>query len=215
VLVADAAANALLIADRDGDVDWIATLPSEEVSTQNAKDLAGCPTPSDPNNQEICDLPATIPAEAVSTSVDVGPDGAYYVTELKGFPAPLDQSRIWRIEPDARHVHCDAAITDNGCTVVADGFTSIVDLAFDSTGVAYVVEMDENSFLAVELGSDDPSALAGGTVNRCTTTVTPWSCSVRAADLTMPIAVTVNSSDAAFAAVSALIPGEAAVVELP
>jgi hypothetical protein len=90
-----------------------------------------------------------------------------------------------------------------------------VDLTFDSTGVAYVVEMDENSWLAAELSVDDPSLAAGGTVDRCTTTVTPWSCTVKAADLTMPIAVAVNSSDAVFAAVSVLIPGQASVVELP
>ena len=216
VLVADAAANDLLVADRKGALDWVATLPDEDVSTQNAKDLVGCPTPADPNNAEICNLPATIPAQPVSTSVDVGPDGAYYVTELKGFPAPTGQSRIWRIEPDARHVQCDPAVTDNGCTVVADGFTSIVDLTFDSSGKAYVVEMDENSWLAVELSGDDPSVLAGGTVNECDNpAVTPWVCSVRASDLTMPIAVATNASGALFAAVSVLIPGQAEVVELP
>ena len=210
VLIADAAANALLVADGSGEVDWVATLPDEVVSTANAKTLVGCPTPP-PDFADICDLPATIPAQAVTTSVAVGPDGAYYLTELKGFPAPLGESRVWRIEPGTRHVHCDAAVTDSGCTVVADGFTSIVDINFASDGTAYVVELDEASWFAVEVV---PDAAAGGTVNECSTTVTPWTCTERAADLTMPMAVALNPSDAVFAVVSALIPGEAQVVEL-
>jgi hypothetical protein len=211
VLVADAAANALLVADRGGAVDWVATLPDEDVTTSNIKSLAGCPTPSNPDLADVCDLPATMPAEAVTTSVAVGADGAYYLTELKGFPAPTGESRIWRIEPDVRHVHCDPAVTDNGCTVVADGFTSIVDITFDSAGIAYVVELDEASWAAVEIVQDK---MAGGTVNECTTSITPWTCTQRATSLTMPMAVAANSSDALFAVVSALIPGEAKVVEL-
>ena len=95
VLVADAAGNSLLIVDQKGDVDWIATLPNEVVSTANAKAIFGCPG----SNAPQCNLPAQIPAQPVATSVAVGPDGAYYVGELKGFPAPKSESRIWRIEP--------------------------------------------------------------------------------------------------------------------
>src|SRR5205809_1011097 len=83
VLIADAGANALLIANRRGGVNWVATLPDELVSTDNAKTLAGCPD-APPELADICNLPDEIPAQAVSTSVAVGPDGAYYVTELKG-----------------------------------------------------------------------------------------------------------------------------------
>ena len=90
VLVADAAGNSLLIVDQKGDVDWIATLPNEVVSTANAKAIFGCPG----SNAPQCNLPAQIPAQPVATSVAVGPDGAYYVGELKGFPAPKSESRI-------------------------------------------------------------------------------------------------------------------------
>jgi hypothetical protein len=74
VLVADAAANALLVVSRDGSVDWVATFPPEDVSTANAKSLAGCPD-APPDFAEICELPETIPAEAVPTTVAIGPDG--------------------------------------------------------------------------------------------------------------------------------------------
>jgi len=208
VLVADAGANTLLIVNRKGEVDWVATLPQEVVSTANAKTLAGCPdAPSD--LADICDLPAEMPAQPVTTSVAVGPDGAYYLTELKGFPAPLGESQIWRIEPDTRNVACDAAATDSPCSVVADGFTSIVDLNFGPDGTAHVIEIDEASWLAVELGGD---AAVGGTVNACDSTT--WTCTEEAADLQIPIAVAIKSTGAVFVAVSALVPGAADVIEL-
>jgi hypothetical protein len=208
VLVADAAANALLIAHKSGDVDWVATLPDELVSTANAKALVGCPDVP-PEAEEICELPDEIPAEAVTTSVAVGPDGAYYLTELKGFPAPLGESRVWRIEPGTRHVHCDAAATDSPCSVVADGFTSIVDINFGPDGTAYVVELDEASWFAVEAA---PDAMAGGTVNECDSTT--WTCAEHTADLPMAMAVAINEANAVFAVVMALVPGEAEVIEL-
>ena len=45
------------------------------------------------------DFPAPmLPAEAVPTSVAIGPDGAYYVGELTGFPFTPGASRIWRVD---------------------------------------------------------------------------------------------------------------------
>ena len=203
-LIADAGANAVLVANRRGGVNWIATLPDELAPTDNAKALAGCPDgPAD-----ICELPDEIPAQGVATSVAIGPDGAFYVSELKGFPAPRGMSRIWRIEPDARHVHCDADVTDGPCTLVADGFTSIVDLTFGSDGTAYVTELDEASWFAVEVATD---GMEGGTVNTCDSTT--WVCTEEATGLTMPMAVAINEAGA-FVVVSALVPGETAVVPL-
>ena len=178
------------------------------VSTANAKALVGCPD-ADPDFADICALPAQIPAQAVTTSVAVGPDGAYYLTELKGFPAPLGESRVWRIEPGTLHAHCDVDVTDSPCSVVADGLTSIVDINFAPDGTAFVVELDEASWAAVEIV---PDQTAGGTVNECSSTT--WTCTQNATALSMPTAVAVNDSGAAFAVVSALVPGEAEVIEL-
>jgi hypothetical protein len=108
-LVADAAGNDLLIVDNEGNVDWVATLPNELTSTDNVKNLIGCPAPPDfvpPDLLFICELPGMIPTEPVATSVAIGPDGAYYVGELKGFPAPVGVSKVWRIEPGTRHAEC-------------------------------------------------------------------------------------------------------------
>jgi hypothetical protein len=212
VLIADAGANALLIANRRGHVDWVATLPDQKVPTQHTKDLVGCPPPTDPPGfRDVCDLPPRMSAQAVPTSAAVGPDGAYYVTELTGFPAPINRSRIWRIDPGTRHVHCHAATPSPGCSIVADGFTSIVDLNFASDGTAYVVELDENSWFA---GEAVKAQMAGGTIDECDTSVTPWNCSVRSGNRVQPMAVALDSSGNLFAVVRAL-KRTADVVEVP
>ncbi len=204
-LVADAGGNDLLIVDAKGNVDWVAAFPPQLAPTDSVKSLVGCPTPP-PGLEFVCDLPPVIPAQAVPTSVAIGPDGAYYVGELVGFPSPTGMSRVWRIEPGTRHAACG---TSPACTVVADGFTSIVDLAFGPHGELYVVELDEAGFGAVELGG----AGLGGTVNRCDST--SWDCTEVTSGLTMPIAVAVDRDGTLYAAVSALIPGAAQVITLP
>jgi hypothetical protein len=156
-VVADAGGNDLLIVDQRGNVDWIAAFPNELVPTAAIKSLAGCPTLT-PGFEFICSLPPQMPAEPVTASVAIGPDGAYYVGELKGFPAPVGVSRIWRIKPGTLHAQCG---TSPACTVVADGFTSIIDLTFGPDGTLYVVELDEASWAPIEF----PFPGVGGTVN--------------------------------------------------
>lgn len=205
-LVADAAGNDLLIVDQRGNVDWVATLPMEDVSTDNLIALTGgCPA------SPFCGLPPMMPAQAVATSVAIGPDGAYYVGELKGFPAPTNASKVWRIEPGT--LHADCAVSP-ACSVVAEGFTSIIDLAFGPDGMLYVVEFDENSFLAFELPFLGlPPAPAGGTVNQCD--LSAGTCTEFAAGLLMPTSVAVDRNNQVYATVSALIPGAAQVIMLP
>jgi len=205
-LVADAAANAIVVADAGGNVDWVATLPSEVVSTSNLQSLLGCPdVPAEFADELgfICGVPF-MPAEAVPTSVAIGPDGAYYVGELKGFPAPAGASRIWRIEPGTRHADCG---TSSACSVVADGFTSIIDLNFGPDGTLYVTELDESSWAAVEILADG----SGGTVNACD--FDSWSCSEVATGLPIPTATTV-ADGTLYASILALVPGAAQVVPL-
>jgi hypothetical protein len=200
VLVSDAGGNVVLLVNRHGDIDWVATLPVELVPTANAKRLAGCPA----GPPDVCGLPARIPAQPVATSVAVGPDGAWYVSELKGFPGPRHHSRIWRVEPGSRHVRCGSSPK---CRVVANGFTSIVDLSFDRHGHAYVVEIDENSFLVFE--GTDFGPPAGGTVNRCDAWT--WDCHAIARNLPIPTAAAVQRGNV-FVAINSLVPGEATVI---
>jgi hypothetical protein len=215
-LVADAAANALLIVDHKGRVDWVATLPTEAVPTDNLKQLVGCPA-APPEFLSFCELPPMMPAEGVATSVAVGPDGAYYVGELKGFPAPTGESRIWRIKPHARHAQCG---TSPDCRVIADGFTSIVDLSFGLDGTLHVVELDEASWFAIELASMPnivvPGRPVGGTVSACTRQrwTGSWMCDIEAAGLLMPTAATVDFRGNVHVVTNALVPGAAEVITL-
>ncbi len=195
-LVADAGGNDLLIVDQRGNVDWVATFPDELVSTDNVKSLFGCPE----GPPRICGLPAMMPTEAVPTSVAIGPDGAYYVGELKGFPAPVGASKVWRIEPGTLHAECGIS---PACTVVADGFTSIVDLTFGLDWTLYVVELDEASWFPVEFGLPG----LGGTVNECD--LDPWTCTVVATGLPMSMAAAIGHDGAVYVVVKALVPGPA------
>lgn len=199
-VVADAAGNALLIVER-GVVDWIATLPNEVVSTANATQIFGCPASGAP----ACGLPAAIPAQAVATSVAIGPDGAYYVGELKGFPAPRGESRVWRVEPGTRHARCGAS---PACRIVADGFTSIIDLVFGADGRLHVLEIDEASWLAMELGQG-----IGGSVNACHTGT--WACQQIATGLPMLTAAAVGRNGAMYVVTNALVPGGTTISVLP
>lgn len=184
-LVADAAGNSVLVVDNRGRVDWVATLPEQLLTTQWLKDLV-CPT-ENPEIAFVCELPEMMPADPVATTVAVGPDGAIYVGELTGFPATPGSSRVWRIEPGARHVRCG---TDPGCTQVdVEPFTSIIDINFGPDGTAYVLELDEMSWLAAEEGFG-----VGGTVNACTDNGGSWDCTEIATGLPFPTAVAANGN---------------------
>ena len=74
--------------------------------------------------------------DAVPTSVARGPDGALYVGQLTGFPFPLGGAKVFRVVPG------------HAPTVVAEGFTNIIDIAFDRHGTLYVLEIFHNGLLS-------------------------------------------------------------------
>ena len=41
---------------------------------------------------------AQMPMQSVPTSIVKGPDGAYYVGELTGFPFQVGAARVWRLD---------------------------------------------------------------------------------------------------------------------
>ena len=166
---------------------WVLKLSLVLRRSPHVKMLFNCPA----GPPSICSLPETAAASPGVTSVAIGPDGALYVGELTGFPAPVGASRVWRIEPDARHARCGVS---PDCSVVAEGFTSIVDLAFDASGRLYVVELDEASWVALEVTGNP----IGGTINACE--LSPDTnlyddCQVVAAGLPAPVAITIDRTD--------------------
>lgn len=79
-----------------------------------------------------------IPAESVPTNVVAGPDGAYYVSELLGFPFPVGESRIWRVVPGQEP------------TVYATGLSNVTSLAWQHQTL-YAVQLSDSSFLSGDL----------------------------------------------------------------
>jgi hypothetical protein len=119
-LVADAGGNDLLKVDRKGRISVVAVFPPRLV-------------PAPPG---IPDLPPEIPMQAVPTTVVKGPDGAYYVGQLTGFPFPPGGANVFRVVPG------------KAPEVFADGFTNIIDIAFDRRGRLYVLEIATNGLLS-------------------------------------------------------------------
>ncbi|MCP4249962.1 MAG: ScyD/ScyE family protein, partial [bacterium] len=120
-LIADAGANALLKFD-GATLSTVAVFPARLVPAP--------PFIPDPE----------IPMESVPTSVTVGPDGAYYVGELTGFPFPVGGANVYRVDPGTGDV-----------SVYADGFTNVVDLEFGPTGDLFVVQISSSSLLFDDL----------------------------------------------------------------
>jgi sugar lactone lactonase YvrE len=140
-IVADAGGNSLLfVADGSSKPKLVATFPTQELT--------------DPDDN-------VIPAQAVPNTVTVGPDGAWYVGQLTGFPFTPDASRVWRIEPGTRKAACDADATTGPCTLYADGLTAIIDIAFGPDGKLYVLEIAKNGVGALEGGDPTPEDLTG------------------------------------------------------
>ncbi len=97
---------------KHGDLDQIAAFP-QRVPAENPNDIV----------------------ESVPTTVEQGPDGAFYVGELTGFPYYLGEARVWRVVPG------------QAPTIVASGFTNIIDIAFDSEGRLLVLEIAAKGLL--------------------------------------------------------------------
>jgi hypothetical protein len=85
--------------------------------------------------------PTAIGADAVPTSVVRGPDSAYYVTQLTGFPFQPGAANIWRVVPG------------QAPSVYASGLTNLTDLAFADDGSLYAVQIAANGLLSGPIGS--------------------------------------------------------------
>jgi hypothetical protein len=120
--VVDAGANALLYIAANRHISVITVFPNRSATTPPF-------LPQPP-------FPPVLSMQPVPTNVVRGPDGAFYVSELTGFPFPAGEARIYRVVPGSEpQVH-------------ATGFTNIIDLVFDSQGNLYVLEIDANGLLA-------------------------------------------------------------------
>ena len=74
--------------------------------------------------------------QAVPTSVKEGPDGSLFVGELTGAPFPVGAARVYRVPASG-----------GTPTVVATGFTNIIDIALSPSGQGYVLEHDADGII--------------------------------------------------------------------
>lgn len=146
-LVADAGGNDVLHVDADGNISTFAVFPDQMADAPPFLELP-------PGTQ--------IPMQSVPTSIVQGPDGAYYVGELTGFPFAIGAARIWRLED----LNGDGDALDDGeTTVFATGFTNVLDIGFDSAGRLLVLEITKNGLLAAEdPENEDPNAYTGALI---------------------------------------------------
>jgi hypothetical protein len=107
-VVVDAGGNDLLRVDPQGAVSTIATFPSRPARS----------------------------TDSVPTSVAVGPDGAYYVGELTGFPFAPGSARIYRV------------VAGQPPQIFREGFTTIIGMAFAKDGTLYVLQHSSGPFMS-------------------------------------------------------------------
>jgi hypothetical protein len=121
-VVADAGANDLLYVSASGHVRMLARFPA--VAEQLPAGVLGNPAP------------ITVQAQAVPSSVAVGPDGALYVGLLRGIPSDPGTSYIYRVVPGHQPV------------IWARGLTSVTSIAFDGQGRLLATEFNTGGLLS-------------------------------------------------------------------
>lgn len=131
IVLVDAGANNVLSGNIDGSgLKVIAAIPNQILTNpifpgSNSQNFdRGHVPPASAYRQAP---PSQIAIQSVPTDIVKGPDNAYYVSEFTGFPFPEGQAKIYRIDAD-------------GLTVYADGFTQLIDLAFDTEGNLYALQ---------------------------------------------------------------------------
>lgn len=177
------------VADAGGNTLYRVGTDGSELAVQSVFAPRFFTDPSSGENVQVQSVPTTITADS---------DGVLYVGELTGNPYQVGVARIYRIN------------SDNEPEVYAEGFTNIIDLAFDSDGNLYVLEVAENS-----LESADPTGpLPTGSLIQVArdgsrTTIASGD------ELTFPTGITLDpDNDSIYVTRNGFRPGEGQVVRI-
>lgn len=130
LIVTDAGANAVFKVTKKGSASEFAVFADPVL-------VDPPPFPPEPPATE---WPNPFPAQHVPTSAAQGPDGAWYVSELTGFPFQQGASTIWRV---ARN---------GSVTPYASGLTNVTDLAW-AGHTLYAVQIADEGLLSGPSGS--------------------------------------------------------------
>jgi hypothetical protein len=138
-VVADAGGNTVLSVKRSGQIRLVAEFPT----TRRTERPPFIPPPPPPEPDD-----GMMPFQEVPTSVAArGHDGAYYVSQLTGFPFPPGQANIYRVDPRTGQT-----------TVYASGLTNVTDLAFKGRSL-YAVQLSTAGLLTVPPGQSPTGSL--------------------------------------------------------
>ena len=89
------------------------------------------------------------PIEMVPTGIARGPDGAFYVGVLTGFPYPRGEAVVWRIED----LNGDGDAMDDGeVEPFVTGLTAVTDITFGPDGTLYIAEFSTDTKAVFEGG---------------------------------------------------------------
>jgi hypothetical protein len=121
--VADAGGNSLVGVDNRGRQRLLAAFPPRFV-----------PLPPEFGGGQI-------PMQAVPDAVDRGPGGDLYVGQLTGFPFPKGGASVWRVPAGGGTPE-----------VVAEGFTTIADIAVGGDRSIWVLELSANGIASPDPG---------------------------------------------------------------
>lgn len=139
VYVSDSGANAILHVSATGEITPYAIFPVRENPLFGT---IGGPT-----------------MDQVPTGMEIGPDGAIYVSTLTGFPFPSGAARVYRVED----LNADGDALDDGeVTTYAEGLTAATNLAFEADDSLLVTEFS-TSFL--ENAPGRLVRVSGGTIS--------------------------------------------------
>lgn len=186
-LVADAGGNDLLRVWPNGSIETVAVFPRR---APQPFVLPSCLPVAPP----FLPPPGTpIPAQAVTTSVAVGPDGAYYVGLLTGFPFTRNMADVFRVDPVTHAVTNFTGAID---------LSYITGLAFGPDGSLYVAEFTQASLLDAEI-CGDPTP---GAVWRISSGV-----KTKVADVPLPTDVAVGADGSVYVTAFSILPNDGAV----
>lgn len=132
-------------------------------------------------------------AQAVPTSVVIGPDHQYYVSLLTGFPFTPGVATIYKVDPRS-----------GAQTPFATGFTNVMDLAFGRNGTLYALEIDHDGLLG---GANEGAIYAIDRAGNKTQLTLP------AGTLPMPGGITATS-DALYVSINSGSPGNGQVIRI-
>ncbi|MGI9610408.1 MAG: ScyD/ScyE family protein [Acidimicrobiia bacterium] len=138
---------------------------------------------------------AMIPQDSVPTSVAVGPDGAYYVGLLSGFPFAPGTAAVYRIDPATGRF--DPFVT---------GLSHVIDVEFGPDGSLYILQLTDGGLLEGEVCN----MAAPGSLLRVMDGVK----TVLADDLILPGGLAVDAYGSAYVTTFSILPGAGGVVKI-